>query len=269
MGVAIFLVVLYHSGIKLFYIGFIGVDIFLFLSGYRLCGSYERQKTLGVFYKKRLLRILPLFSVLAICHSIINFIKNDCSFFDFVCNITTLSYYNLGGHIFDWYLCALVLFYFAFPILYYLVKKCPIGVLAATLTGSLVLLTLGLPWYYDTAIGRIPIFTLGIICFSTSINRKILYEALGLFGGAFVTTVLLYYLDLVHTYVLIYILAPFVFYVIAVLSAKIVSSLTKLSKAMEYLGSHSLELYVSNNISMVIAGLILPPPLPRSLDILF
>ena len=66
-GIAILLVVLYqlHCYTKLgivapFSQGAIGVDIFLFFSGYGLCFSYEKN-SLKEFYWRRFKRIIPLF----------------------------------------------------------------------------------------------------------------------------------------------------------------------------------------------------------------
>lgn len=73
MGIAIVMVVLYHSmGTydnrvirMMFYPGFLGVDIFLLLSGYGLCNSYN-QNSLHTFYKHRITRLVPLFLFLAL-----------------------------------------------------------------------------------------------------------------------------------------------------------------------------------------------------------
>lgn len=68
-GIAILFVVLYHlycrTGLGVvapFSKGAIGVDIFLFFSGYGLCYSYEKN-TLKKFYWRRFKRILPMFWV--------------------------------------------------------------------------------------------------------------------------------------------------------------------------------------------------------------
>ncbi|WP_291870059.1 acyltransferase family protein [Bradyrhizobium sp.] len=68
-ALAVVPVLLYHAGIPGFPGGFVGVDIFFVISGYLICGMIDadiRQGTfsLGDFYKRRILRILPaLFAV--------------------------------------------------------------------------------------------------------------------------------------------------------------------------------------------------------------
>lgn len=66
-GIAILLVVFYHlhcvtnlSIVAPFSQGAIGVDIFLFFSGYGLCYSYEKN-SLKEFYWRRFKRIMPIF----------------------------------------------------------------------------------------------------------------------------------------------------------------------------------------------------------------
>ena len=47
--------------------------------------------------------------------------NKNISIWDLFCNITMLSYYNIGGWFIDWYLAALVIFYLSFPLIYPLV----------------------------------------------------------------------------------------------------------------------------------------------------
>ena len=123
MGIAIIMVVLYHydTGLrfqKLFYPGFLGVDIFLFFSGYGLCRSYETHDLIS-FYKRRLVRILPMFLLLATVKCCL-FVASGGSLtvVDWICSLTTLSYWGFGGIFVDWYLCSLFVLYLIFPILY-------------------------------------------------------------------------------------------------------------------------------------------------------
>ena len=121
MGLAILMVVAYHASgryglaIPLIGRGYAGVDIFLFFSAVGLCFSYTKN-SLSQFYKNRFIRIFPLFALLAIVRSVFNEVQMD--FWDYICNLTTLSYYGLGGCFVDWYLCALLLLYLLFPILF-------------------------------------------------------------------------------------------------------------------------------------------------------
>ena len=68
-ALAVLPVVLYHVGIPGFAGGFVGVDIFFVISGYLICGMIDQDIrdgtfSLGNFYKRRILRILPALFVM-------------------------------------------------------------------------------------------------------------------------------------------------------------------------------------------------------------
>ncbi len=71
-ALAVLPVVLYHVGVPGFGGGFVGVDIFFVISGYLICGMIDQDIrsgafSLGNFYKRRILRILPaLFAMFAV-----------------------------------------------------------------------------------------------------------------------------------------------------------------------------------------------------------
>lgn len=127
MGIAIILVILFHSQgfisdfpiLKVFIFGSIGVDVFLFLSGLGLCYSLTNHTT-GNFYLRRFIRIFPLFLIFALIKSLytVKFDNIVLSPFDWFCNLTTISYYRVGGTFIDWYISALILLYLLFPIFY-------------------------------------------------------------------------------------------------------------------------------------------------------
>src|SRR3954464_4705521 len=64
-GVAILLVVLFHAGVPGFAGGFVGVDIFLVLSGFFITGALARELDasgridLNEFWGRRMLRLSP------------------------------------------------------------------------------------------------------------------------------------------------------------------------------------------------------------------
>ncbi|MDB5583476.1 MAG: O-antigen acetylase, partial [Bradyrhizobium sp.] len=68
-------VLLYHAGVPGFPGGFVGVDIFFVISGYLICGMINadirnRLFSLGDFYKRRVLRILPALFVMFLVTSV-------------------------------------------------------------------------------------------------------------------------------------------------------------------------------------------------------
>ncbi|QWG14357.1 acyltransferase [Bradyrhizobium sediminis] len=78
-ALAVVPVVLYHAGVPGFPGGFVGVDIFFVISGYLICGMIDadiRKETfsLGSFYKRRALRILPALFVMFLVTSILAYV---------------------------------------------------------------------------------------------------------------------------------------------------------------------------------------------------
>ncbi|MBL4891317.1 MAG: acyltransferase [Rhizobiaceae bacterium] len=59
-GLAVFLVLLFHFGIKGFAGGFLGVDIFFVISGFLMASLYQKGKPLQ-FYQRRAQRLLPAY----------------------------------------------------------------------------------------------------------------------------------------------------------------------------------------------------------------
>lgn len=72
-GVAVLLVVLFHSGVPGFHGGYIGVDVFFALSGYLITGlivsEIEKKQTFSFcsFYARRVRRLLPASGLMVVC----------------------------------------------------------------------------------------------------------------------------------------------------------------------------------------------------------
>lgn len=78
-ALAVVPVVLYHVGVPGFAGGFVGVDIFFVISGYLICGMIDADIrngsfSLGNFYKRRILRILPALFVMCLVTSVFAYI---------------------------------------------------------------------------------------------------------------------------------------------------------------------------------------------------
>ena len=75
-AIAVIPVLLYHVGVPGFAGGFVGVDIFFVISGYLICGMIDADIrngsfSLGNFYKRRILRILPALFVMFLVTSVL------------------------------------------------------------------------------------------------------------------------------------------------------------------------------------------------------
>jgi peptidoglycan/LPS O-acetylase OafA/YrhL len=78
-ALAVLPVLFYHLGIPGFAGGFVGVDIFFVISGYLICGMIDGDIrngsfSLGSFYKRRILRILPALFVMFLGTSILAYV---------------------------------------------------------------------------------------------------------------------------------------------------------------------------------------------------
>ena len=177
MGSAIIFILLYHSYswcipeknpyLSIFKHGYIGVDIFIFLSGFGLCSSYTKN-TLTTFYLNRLKKIFPLYVLSGLLISLISNTKGSIltTIWDVFCNISTLSYWNFGGIYWNWYIPAIVLLYLLFPIIYFFTEKYKYTFYIFTNLIIIIALSFfAIPWQYDCFVARIPIFILGIIIF--------------------------------------------------------------------------------------------------------
>ena len=141
MAVSIIFIVLFHSAIEannsvtrfLIQVGYGGVDIFFFLSGIGVWHSLEKNNDKLSFYKRRLQRLFPAY----VPFIIIWFwgIRFDGTYEggglslyiqavqDFLGNIIMLGWINGLENQFNWYIQALLWFYFIAPFFYAIVKK--------------------------------------------------------------------------------------------------------------------------------------------------
>ncbi len=243
----------WHSYMVFLVPGFIGVDWFIFFSGYSLCFSMKKND-LKTFYIRRIKRILPMYLVLSLTVTLIHILirGGEYSLFDVFCNLTTLNYYGVGGFFIDWYLSVIFLFYLLFPILFIFVDKFHyLPAVLALLSGAIMFFT-ELNWWYDVAIARVPIYSLGILFFiDSSKGRKVsIYNSfvfliiffVGIFfkmRGCFLTDMISPFVLLIISYVLC-------------CNSKIISS--KSGRIMEYMGKHSLEIYIGNVIACNLIG---------------
>lgn len=133
MGLATLLVLLNHSktfewygrlGIlkKLFSEGGVGVDIFLLLSGIGMYYSFAKGEDKSGFYKRRFLRIIPIYLPLAIIFLAILEYWGKFHLANYILRVTTASYWINGDGIY-WYVSYILIFYLLYPFIYkYLLK---------------------------------------------------------------------------------------------------------------------------------------------------
>ena len=131
MGFAILWIMLFHLRVPtdlavidfIRSVGYGGVDIFLFLSGFGLYYSLSRKNfNLTKYYKSRFFRIVPEYWVVI---GIVFLAQMDFSaraFYLLICKATTLGYW-IGYRDESWFISCILFLYAIYPIYFKLFKK--------------------------------------------------------------------------------------------------------------------------------------------------
>ena len=153
-------------------VGNCGVDIFMFLSGYCLTLSYNKNPNLTHFYKKRVTRLLIPYLLISIPYywykNIVRTPTLDGHFnlLGFINDITGYSFWFEGLRT-TWFVFAIFLMYLLFPAFYRIIKRNIIQ--AFSLVFLLYLLIVFLYLFnsgyslYSIAVCRFPTFVMGMI----------------------------------------------------------------------------------------------------------
>ncbi len=181
MGFAILWIMVFHipelSGIKLLdfiqSVGYGGVDIFIFLSGFGLYFAMSKYgKNLKIYYKKRFLRIIPEFWFVLVIVFLLNMNYSLDSFFNLIWDASTLRYWIGKPHPL-WFISFIIVLYAIFPFYYRLFKNHGMKVTASFICLGLVFLIvyayIAVHFYDNRIVGgltifsfaRIPIFFIG------------------------------------------------------------------------------------------------------------
>ncbi len=150
---------------------FIGVDIFIFLSGYGLYYASLKRQTIKSFYIKRIKRVYPTFLVVA---CIVCMIKNS-DFRETLSILSTIGYW-WGDSFQSWYISAILVFYLLFP--FYLKWFNP-SPYKTTFQAVIIGVLITIPAYIvfpDLRIGffsRIPIFSIGVLSAYIANNKPL------------------------------------------------------------------------------------------------
>ncbi|MBR6181080.1 MAG: acyltransferase [Prevotella sp.] len=149
-------------------IGNAGVDVFLFLSGYCLYLSLNRNSNVVNFFRKRFKRVVVVYLVIAIPFFFIKMAFKAPSYLisNYLYDISGLSFW-LNNCLNVWFVHAIIVFYILTIPFFHLVKK-GIGYSIALLLLLYVLNIIGFlyfPLYEKAAIAytRIPAYVLGMI----------------------------------------------------------------------------------------------------------
>lgn len=143
-----------------------GVDIFLFLSAFGLYYSYQKDDNKIHFWKKRFMRVIPVFIPLAL----LRWYYNDYSTTDGLLMLTTLLFW-VSGQRETWYISAIVPLYLITPfyLKHFKGKEVKCTIIAIILTFILSIFFFKGP--YIVFFARVPIFFLGFYAGYLSYNQ--------------------------------------------------------------------------------------------------
>lgn len=276
MGFAILWVMSFHLRVSVDFIPFMmlrkigygGVDIFLFLSGFGLYYSCSKENfNKRLYYKNRFKRILPEFWIVLVVVFILQRDFSCQSFYTLICCASTLGLWVWGKIPYVlWYISCILLFYAIYPQYYSLFKKYGIIVPLLCIGGGFVIMVsyaLFCIFFHDIenvggeavyAYARIPIFFLGSIFgwLAKNDGKITLNNTQKIF--ALVTVLLLfiasvgvakiYPSNILRVCSLFFIPFIIVTPVLCIILAVLFNKINIMDKIFAYIGSLSLELYM-------------------------
>lgn len=167
--------------------GFCGVDVFLLLSALGVSLSLtRRQEGYGAYLKRRLIRVLPLYFLVAGLYALALRMAGRIDLKTAAWTVSTLFYWLGKPHCFNWYIPALVGFYLLAPPAVRLLRRVrwPGAVVAAAWVGCFILYHIreatGPSELNGGTVMRLPVFLLGLLL-GIFLSRR---EQLRLWQGA-------------------------------------------------------------------------------------
>ncbi|MCM1028061.1 MAG: acyltransferase [Pseudoflavonifractor sp.] len=271
MGLSIFWIFFYHTGIdmpglrELFALGWMGVDIFFFVSGFGLCASLTKDPSTAGFFKRRFVRILPtwwtVLLIMAIFGTYFNLANFPNDVTDYIFWFTSLGWWT--GHCnFEWYIPTLILFYLLAPILSRCSMKTLIWVMAGAMFMAMVLGYFSLINHVYLSYSRVAVYVAGFLAYkmmrggvTLSVRHWTPLMILGLLGFGFGLFVkgsnLTYGLTICRVSIPLFIV-PMLF-----VMARVIEMAGPVYKLFSFLGIISLEIYllhINHEFSETICG---------------
>lgn len=179
MGLAMIWILWFHAFhmipktpwlISLKEIGYLGVDIFIFLSALGLSVSLRRKKQrYGAYLKRRLIRILPTYWLVTGVYGLVLYFLGRTSRKTILWTVSTLFYWFDKPNYFNWYIPALLFFYLLAPLCVALLSRIrhqemvTAGLCLLALPLAQITQSVGLEQVARDVIPRIPVFLMGTL----------------------------------------------------------------------------------------------------------
>ena len=161
-GIRHFLYVLLYNLYFIKSLGFIGVDIFFFLSAMGLYFSLEKNDGLIGFYKKRFRRIVPEYLLVSLIWGVLRKVEIT-RFFSELVGIS----FVMKGDLNHWFIIAILILYLIYPALYKISKKYSDNIVLLIIPVIILLnylISRCFPPFFSNvylALRRLPVFLLG------------------------------------------------------------------------------------------------------------
>lgn len=179
MGFALLLIMLFHAynlnfGVpSLDYaksLCYLGVDVFILLSGLGVYGSIVRNTELSFpqYFLRRCKRVLPTYWLVVGVYSLWLYLHDRIALTTGAWSLSTFHYWFNIPNSFNWYIPAILAFYLLAPLWVKLLRRCPfklpLSVLTLALSYGLYRLAIVLDLLYlADFLFRIPAFALGLL----------------------------------------------------------------------------------------------------------
>lgn len=222
--------------------GYLGVDVFFFLSVYG-CSCSLRKHSLKKFYQNRFLRLFPIYPLYTlILVIIVAQYYGQPSWLMFVKQLTGLSIFTISHLHIEWYLPAIIIIYLLFPLIFKFCEvlqrnRCMFCI--TLLLFSLFVFVIDHVFISDFAY-RIPIIIMGTISFflldEGSEQRLLVYYLI----GATISFVMIKSVTLSCS-----LIVP-----LLLLAYSKSSIVLPFNRFFSFVGSHSLEIYLAQNLAL-------------------
>ena len=187
MGFSILWIILYHAPFSFdntiittfINRGYLGVDIFLLVSGYGLFFSIEKDNNIRHFYWKRFIRIFPEFWFVVFASVILSF--EPFSIKKLVTECSTLGYWINGQPFYAWYISLICLLYLTYPFIIHYFREKPIKTYYTVICLSIFFSILAFAFYDKTRLvaffSHLPVFYTGtLLAWSSKKGKEIFHS---------------------------------------------------------------------------------------------
>lgn len=203
-GISIVSIVIFHycllskyaaAKVYIALVGSVGVPIFLMLSGMGLFFSMSKNAGIGQFYKKRLVRVVIPYAIVASVHFFVRYILIDGKgFVDWLRGVFFVDFITKGDSQF-WFIAFILVMYLLFPLFFKLFQSGKLNFLKLViLCGAVVAANFALsklaPSFYknvEVMLTRIPAFLIGVYLGEKVYNKRAVqlpYWLISVLGGA-------------------------------------------------------------------------------------